>query len=405
MNDYHILLFETSSPFCSVALLTQSAGTKKLLTNEHHGARDHTQFLLPMADDLLQQAGISRKQLSAVAFSPGPGGFTGLRVACSMAQGIATALDIPVIAVDTMCAIALRGTDTDAAGTHVVLQDARMQEIYAAAYKYTGTDFICIQEPILIAQADILYWLEQKVPIWDSQASGTWQVHGNAMTEFDGLATGLIELGAEIGSEHHGLINCLAQLAEQQWLSEATITAAEAMPLYVRDKVAFTTAERYNGQGGNPKARPVSAPALHKIKPADVAEIASIERQVQEFPWTMRNFKSGLAAGYYGWVARSMGAMSGFALLMDAPDMVHLLVLAVHPQDQHRGIGQLLVNQCITHCRQIKAEVLSLEVRKSNTQAINFYQKMGFEQVGVRVNYYPTTNGREDGLIMSLNID
>src|SRR5690606_24858615 len=104
----HILALETSSSLCDVALLTQAYGRLNVRILEHDATGEHAERLLPMADDLLAQAGIMRSQLTAVAFGQGPGGFTGLRVACGVAQGMAFALNIPVIPVVSLLAVAVR---------------------------------------------------------------------------------------------------------------------------------------------------------------------------------------------------------------------------------------------------------------------------------------------------------
>ncbi|CDM23511.1 Ribosomal-protein-S18p-alanine acetyltransferase [Castellaniella defragrans 65Phen] len=145
-----------------------------------------------------------------------------------------------------------------------------------------------------------------------------------------------------------------------------------------------------------------AALTLHDMTAADVDEVAAIESRVQSFPWTRKNFADGLAAGYRGWVVRRMGAMLGFALVMDAPDMAHLLVIGVRPDAQRQGVGERLLRRCIDHCRQAGLPALTLEVRPSNERAIAFYRRHGFAQVGLRRGYYPATQGREDAWIMTL---
>src|SRR5690606_17451734 len=140
----HILALETSSSLCGVALLSVGAAEPALRVLEHDATAEHAERLLPMVDALLSQAGITRSQLSAVAFGQGPGGFTGLRVACGVAQGIGFALDIPVLPISSLLAAAASdfalqqkqgGPGIAAAGeVRVVVQDARMQEVYMAAY-------------------------------------------------------------------------------------------------------------------------------------------------------------------------------------------------------------------------------------------------------------------------------
>ncbi|MFT0534069.1 tRNA (adenosine(37)-N6)-threonylcarbamoyltransferase complex dimerization subunit type 1 TsaB [Castellaniella hirudinis] len=408
MDDFHILSFETSSTLCSVALWSQHAGRVRLYTAQHAGRQDHAERILPLAEGLLAEAGLTRRDLSAVAFGQGPGGFTGLRVACGVAQGLALALDIPVLPVDSLCAIAVQQAGADPAGVQVVLQDARMHEIYAAAYQVQGDDWITVQAPALLARRDVVAWAGQQSAAWAMQAGGGWAVHGDAAQVFDGLAGELSALGAQVsvaaGAPACAQAATVARLAAAAWQKGRALDPALAAPAYVRDKVAYTTVERAQGRGGNPQTDAAQR-TVHGMAPGDLDEVAAIERRVQASPWSRQNFADALAAGYRGWVVRRLGAMLGFALVMDAPDMAHLLVIGVRPDAQRQGVGGQLLRCCLDHCRQAGLPALTLEVRPSNTQAIAFYRRHGFAQHGLRRAYYPTgPNGREDAWIMTLNL-
>ncbi|MFA7475779.1 MAG: tRNA (adenosine(37)-N6)-threonylcarbamoyltransferase complex dimerization subunit type 1 TsaB, partial [Castellaniella sp.] len=350
MDDFHILAFETSSTLCSVALLSRTAGRERLCTARHEGRGAHAERILPMARELLDQAGLGRSGLSAIAFGQGPGGFTGLRVACGVAQGLAVALDVPVLPVDSLCAVALQGAGEDPAGVHVVLQDARMNEVYAAVYRAGGADWITLQAPALLARADVADWAARESAGWGMRAGGGWMAHGDALDVFPGLDHELVALGARSGLRTpegaHAQAGTIARLAERAWREGRGLDAALASPAYVRDKVAYTTVERAGGQGGNPLVGAATL-TLHDMMPADLDEVAAIEGRVQSFPWTRKNFADGLAAGYRGWVVRRMGAMLGFALVMDAPDMAHLLVIGVRPDAQRQGVGERLLRRCV----------------------------------------------------------
>ncbi len=407
MDDFHILSFETSSTLCGVALLSRTGGRTRLRTAQHEGRSAHAERILPMACDLLAQAGLDRRALSAIAFGQGPGGFTGLRVACGVAQGLAVALDVPVLPVDSLCAVALQGAGEEPAGVHVVLQDARMNEVYAAVYRADGAGWVTLQAPALLARADMAAWATRESAGWGMWAGGGWVVHGDALDVFPGLDLELEALGGRRGStlpdSVHAQAGTIARLAEQAWREGRAVDAALASPAYVRDKVAYTTVERAGGLGGNPLVDAATL-TLHDMMPADVDEVAAIEGRVQSFPWTRKNFADGLAAGYRGWVVRRMGALLGFALVMDAPDMAHLLVIGVRPDAQRQGVGARLLRRCVDHCRQTGQSALTLEVRPSNESAIAFYHQHGFVQVGLRRGYYPAFQGREDAWIMTLSL-
>src|SRR5690606_28129123 len=173
-----------------------------------------------------------------------------------------------------------------------------------------------------------------------------------------------------------------------------------AAPLYVRDKVAFTTRERAQGMGGNPKAAGLGI-ALRPMGQGDVDAVARIEASVQDFPWTVGNFSDGLKAGYSAWVAHRQGRVVGFSMTLFAPDVAHLLVIAVAPEAQREGVGTALIRHCEKEAREKGLPAVLLEVRPSNTNALAFYRRHGFEQVAVRKDYYPATGGRrEDACVM-----
>lgn len=406
MNDFHILAFETSSSLCSVALLSHSEGRVHLRVAQHEGRNGHAERILPMAQALMTEAGLARRDVSAIAFGQGPGGFTGLRVACGVAQGLAVALDVPVLPVDSLCAIAVRDAGGDPSGVHVVLQDARMNEVYAAAYRCESEDWVTLQAPALLARADVAAWAGTESAAWAARAGAGWTVHGDALDVFPGLADELEALGAVCAARRDEPVRAhaatVARLAARAWQQGQRFDAAQAAPAYVRDKVAYTTIERAGGLGGNPLADAMRL-SLHDMHAADLDEVAAVERQVQSFPWTRQNFVDGLAAGYRGWIVRRLGALLGFALVMDAPDMAHLLVIGVRPDAQRQGVGTRLLRECVAHCQRAGLPALTLEVRPSNAQAIAFYQRHGFRQVGLRRGYYPAGQGaREDGWIMTL---
>jgi tRNA threonylcarbamoyladenosine biosynthesis protein TsaB len=206
--------------------------------------------------------------------------------------------------------------------------------------------------------------------------------------------------------------------------------------LYVRDRVAYTTAERLAGLGGNPKAAPTlgEAPAgdaarmsdkpdadaavvraaasaarvvdavpveMSPMTALDLGDIERIEASVQAFPWTRRNFADALAAGYDTCVLRRAGRVLGFCILMHAPDVSHLLVIAVDKTMHRQGLGSRLIAWCVDRSRQRGIEGLLLEVRPSNEGAIAFYVRHGFRRVGLRRGYYPAGRGRrEDAVVM-----
>ncbi|CAM3746084.1 [Ribosomal protein bS18]-alanine N-acetyltransferase [Bordetella sputigena] len=436
-----LLALETSSSRCSVALLRDVPGGPAIATLEHEGAQEHAERLLPMARDLLRDAGLDAGDIEVVAFGQGPGGFTGLRVACGVAQGIAMAHDLPVVPIVSHLAVAAQ-VPARPEQAIVVALDARMEEVYLAVYRRAqgaadDTAWEVLAAPLLIAAAEVVPWIEAHLDDWRARtglalspvlAGDAWDAYATRMAPHADWAR------YDAMRPHARDVARLALLA---WRKGDTVPPEQAMPLYVRDRVAFTTAERLAGQGGNPKAAQalpstpslasgdalssaLSAPladAPGSISPSlpvdavpvemspitehDLDDMARIEASVQAFPWTRRNFADALAAGYDSCVLRRAGKMLGFCILMHAPDVSHLLVVAIDKTMHRQGLGSRLIKWCVERARQRGIAGVLLEVRPSNTGAVAFYEHHGFLRVGLRRGYYPAGRGRrEDALVM-----
>lgn len=404
----HLLALETSGSLCSVALVSRrEKGGVSVSRLEHDAVGEHAERLLPMVDQLLAEGGLGRNDLSAVAFGQGPGGFTGLRVACGVAQGVAFALQIPVVPVVSLMAVAQRDHDSagadSAAAVRVVVQDARMGEIYLAAYAPDDGGWAVLQAPMLLAAADLYLWLGQAgEALHGLSSAGSVRLVGDGVHLCPGLDALSLPGGAQLvrgPALRPDAVN-VGRLGLALWQAGQHVPPEQAAPLYVRDKVAFTTRERQQGQGGNPKA-PGLGIALRPMSPGDVPAVAAIEASVQDFPWTAGNFSDGLKAGYGGWVAHRGGRIVGFSMTLYAPDLAHLLVLAVAPDAQREGVGTALIRHCEKEALARSLPAVLLEVRPSNVNALAFYRRHGFEQMAMRKDYYPAVGGqREDACVM-----
>lgn len=244
-----LLAIETSTDVLSLAV-----GDPACRTAFHGpGSAQASATLLPAVQSLLGQVAWSLADLDAIVFARGPGAFTGLRTACAVAQGLAYGVrtaahpdGLPVLPVDTLLALAeaAREQRAQAGGpcpvVIVALLDARMDEVYVALYRCgpQGLDASPLQAPRLCAPADLAGWLPQVLPV-DVAASDVL-LAGNV---FEVYATALQGLS---GERLHALptAEALLRLAPGLLTAGAAVPAREAMPLYVRDKVARTTAER-----------------------------------------------------------------------------------------------------------------------------------------------------------------
>jgi len=225
-----ILALETSTELGSCALWHDGQLTERICP----AGRPHSETLLPLVRELLQEAGAGVRQLDAIAFGVGPGAFTGLRVACGAAQGLAMAGDIPLLPVTSL--------ETMAASTGgervLALLDARMGEVYAGAYRRDGENYLLQGEIRLAAPGDVLL----------PDGPG-WLACGNAPMAYPLLRQRLAEAGMAIQEDILPQAGQLARLAVPRFRRGEGIDAALAAPLYVRDKVAKTVAERLQ-EGG-----------------------------------------------------------------------------------------------------------------------------------------------------------
>ena len=148
------------------------------------------------------------------------------------------------------------------------------------------------------------------------------------------------------------------------------------------------------------------APSLRAMQVDDLDQVVVLETEAYEFPWTFGIFRDCLRAGYGCWVlARTGGEIVGYGVLSVAAGEAHLLNVAVEPSEQKLGHGKRLVKRLIDLARWHRVERIFLEVRPSNPRAITLYHHLGFNEIGRRPNYYPAKRGREDAIVMAIELN
>jgi ribosomal-protein-alanine N-acetyltransferase len=141
---------------------------------------------------------------------------------------------------------------------------------------------------------------------------------------------------------------------------------------------------------------------MHEV---DLDKVMAIEPHAYKHPWTKGIFRDCLRVGYSSWVIENEhGEIDGYGVMSVGVGEAHILNLTVAPEMQGQGLGKMLLNHFIERARDYHLDTLLLEVRPSNKTAIAIYDKAGFNEVGVRNNYYPAKNGREDALILALSL-
>jgi len=241
-----ILAIETSSELASCALLTNDGA---VLARESSGVRTHSQSVLPMVQELLREAGIRLADCDAVAFGAGPGSFTGVRTACGVAQGLAFGAGLPVLPMITLEAMAEACRARTGASEVLAVLDARMNEVYWAQYRYADGAWTTVSAPALCAP-------EALAP----QAVNGLAACGNGFAAYaEAFAGKDFAAGAHADILPHA--RELAALAGPALARGAAVAAEAAQPLYLRNKVAYTSAERQVINAANAAATAVTAAA------------------------------------------------------------------------------------------------------------------------------------------------
>lgn len=222
----NILALETSTEYCSVALWQDGVVSEKSTLV----GQKHSEMLISMLDEVLQQAGTKLSQMDGIAYGAGPGSFTGVRIACGVTQGLALGANLPVIGISTLQAVA----QATGQAKVIVALDARMAEVYFAVYEKSGSEWRETCPPCLC--------LPQDTPSvtgsgWHGAGSG-FAVHGEMLQQ---RYAGQIE---EVNALCVPQARAMVELAAPLFVAGQGLDAAQAMPFYLRDKVALKTSER-----------------------------------------------------------------------------------------------------------------------------------------------------------------
>lgn len=222
----NLVALETSTEYCSLAV---SRGAQ-LFDRSFHAGQRHSELVLPVLRELLQQAGLGMQAIEGIVYGAGPGSFTGLRIACGIAQGLALAHDLPVAGIGSLLALA----EDSGARKVIACLDARMGEVYHAVYRKSGGKWIEMHAPALY-KPDAVPRVEGSD--WIACGSG-FGVYGAALAQRYGSVVARTDAGAIPNA------SAMLRLALDVFAAGQGVDAAAAAPLYVRDKVALKTSER-----------------------------------------------------------------------------------------------------------------------------------------------------------------
>lgn len=228
MDQLTLLALDTATEHCSVSLLVKG---QRFVRAEKVG-NGHSQLILPWIDEVLKEAGIALRDVDGILFGAGPGAFTGLRIACGVAQGLAFGADKKLLPVCNLEALAHHAFEK--AARVAVMNDARMGECYAAVYEKTADGVVTVAQPMLIKPEGVAEWLA---------------AHGAQYATGTGIEAYKMALAIDNAPSHleaDAMIDWY--LANREALKDAWVAPELAAPIYVRDRVALTIEERAQGK-------------------------------------------------------------------------------------------------------------------------------------------------------------
>ncbi len=231
-----ILAIETATEACSAALLVDD---KEVISRFELAPREHTKKILPMMEAVLKEGGVEKKDLDVIAFSRGPGAFTGLRIAAGIAQGVALSIDKPVAPVSTLEALALAAVRTHQVteGTKVIASlDARMGEVYWGVFIYQDNAIEALSEEQVTKPEEMMAEVNKLLSMKQDKTfyvlGSGWDAYQEKLFK-DGKAEIIVYIKSAYPSAQY-----IAELAIQMVIGGKTVSAEEAQPVYIRNKVA-----------------------------------------------------------------------------------------------------------------------------------------------------------------------
>lgn len=363
-----ILSLDTAMAACSAAVV--DTGSDAILASAFVPMeRGHAEAIAPMVKEVMTKAGLAYSSIDRIAVTTGPGTFTGVRIGLAMARGLGLALNIPVIGIDTLTAIAVN----DGSGSDLlVVADARNGEVYAA--RFDGKRNL-LEKPCVARTSEVL----------DERAPSPLLLGAAAQA----VLTASGRKGIHVSSSCN-----LPVAAHFAYLAAAApIPDAMPSPLYLRA----------------PDAKPQSVPLRRAVnltfRSADASAaplLASMHAEAFDIAWSPTEFKSLLAMpNAEAVIALEQDEPAGFVLTRRAADEAEIITVCTRPFAQRRGVAKALLDHQFTELSHHGVAHVFIEVATSKTAARALYDRLGFTEAGKRTNYYTRADGKtEDAIIM-----
>lgn len=375
-------------------------------TKEVAAHRASNTVLLHEVDALLAESGVSKEEIAAVVCGRGPGSFTGVRICMATAKGMASALEVPLLGVSTLDAVAWNAWASGVRGRVLVAADAMRKEVYPVLFDIDDQGVQRLTTDTVVKAADAPSWVSEALQTLGAnqdQGSALDAILGDALVKYADIFEPLGALADESlwAVSGRGLL-----LAERAGGNPATL-----LPVYTRlsdaeENERIRLAKEDGGKNlrtgvqlfeGSQDAAPLSYRPLDAAHAPDVAALESAvmgsdawkaSLVADELPRKDRTW----------WAAFDGNVLAGYCGGWIVDGQVQILKIATDPAYRRRGIAAELLALVASDARNLGATEMTLEVRASNAGAQTFYERMGLRNIGTRPHYY---SDREDAVIMS----
>ncbi len=363
-----ILGIDTAMAACSVAVIDTGSG-KALASAFVAMERGHAEALAPMVDQVMREAGIAFSAIDRIIVTTGPGTFTGVRIGLAMARGLGLALDIPVVGIDTLSAIAANDTS---GFPLLVVSDARNAQVYAA--RFDGGRHLQMA-PCELSAGEALDHLPTSGLLLGTAAETLAAVSGRADIQVSPASN--LPIAATF-----------SRLA-----ADVSTPTSMPSPLYLRAPDA------------KPQAlilRRATTLAFQPAEAHDAPLLSFMHAEAFDAPWSATEFASLLATpGASAVIAVELGEPAGFVFTRTAADEAEILTVCTRPFAQRRGVAAALLDHQFTELSRHGVTHVFIEVAASNVAARGLYDKAGFAMAGLRKLYYNNIDGsRDDAIVM-----
>jgi len=370
-----VLAIDTASKTCSVSIVEED---RIVLEKISHEEKTHSQRLMPMIAEVLEETHLALEQIDHIACNRGPGSFTGVRIGIATAKAFADVYPMQVAGISALEGLAY---NIEQEGYIMPIIDAKHENVYSALYKREGKDcYLCQEEKAesieeMLARFAIIK-NEPVVCVGDGS-----KVHKELLKSFFPR----IQLAEEVKDIQYS--SSIAKAAMRRW--ERKEMQEPLIPKYLRKAQAERTLEQKE-----------ETFTIEKMQMQDLQNIkVNLQQDFDKF-WKYEVFAEELAnTNSKYWVAKQEENILAFAGYKKIVDEIHIMNIATRVDKRGRKIATKLLEKVMEEAKKENPSVITLEVEENNTPAIRLYKKAGFQEVGRRKKYY---YNRTDAIIMEI---